>query len=109
MICSLSVEYLMHPFEVFTEINRVLKPGGIFMVTFSNRWFPPKAISIWPELHEFERMGLVLEFFLKSGQYKNLHTYSMRGLPRPQDDKYYSQILFSDPVYAVWGYSHKIN
>jgi SAM-dependent methyltransferase len=109
VICSVSIEYLIHPFEIFAEINRVLEPGGVFMVTFSNRWFPPKVINIWPELHEFERMGLVLEFFLKSGQYKNLHTYSMRGLRRPQDDKYYSQILFSDPVYAVWGYSHKIN
>ncbi|MGD2187743.1 MAG: hypothetical protein PVI71_16545 [Desulfobacterales bacterium] len=47
---------------------------------------------------------MVLEFFFKSGKYKNLHTYSMRGLPRPQADKYYSQILFSDPVYAVCGY-----
>jgi FKBP-type peptidyl-prolyl cis-trans isomerase 2 len=103
VICSVSVEYLIHPFEVFEEIARVLKPGGVFIVTFSNRWFPPKVIGIWPELHEFERMGLVLEFFLKSGQYKNLHTYSMRGLPRPQDDKYYGQIFYSDPVYAVWG------
>ena len=107
VICSVSVEYLIHPFEVFADISRVLKPGGVFMVTFSNRWFPPKVINVWTELHEFERMGLVLEFFLKSGQYKKLHTYSMRGLPRPQDDNYYTQILFSDPVYAVWGYCHK--
>lgn len=105
VICSVSVEYLIYPFEIFEEIARVLKPGGVLMVTFSNRWFPPKVINIWPELHEFERIGLVLEFFLKSGQYKNLQTYSMRGLPRPQDDKYYAQLLFSDPVYAVWGNS----
>jgi ubiquinone/menaquinone biosynthesis C-methylase UbiE len=103
VICSVSIEYLIHPYEIFAEITRVLEPGGVFMVTFSNRWFPPKVINIWPELHEFERMGLVLEFFLKSGQYENLHTYSMRGLPRPKDDKYYAQILFSDPVYAIWG------
>jgi hypothetical protein len=104
-ICTVSVEYLIHPFEVFEEINRVLKPGGVFVVTFSNRWFPPKAIKIWPELHEFERKGLVLEYFLASDRYQNLHTYSMRGLPRPADDRYASQILFSDPVYAVWGYT----
>ncbi len=107
VICAVSVEYLIHPFEVFEEIARVLKPGGVFMVTFSNRWFPPKVIKIWPELHEFERLGLILEFFLKSGKYKELQTYSMRGLPRPQDDKYYSRILFSDPVYAAWGYSNR--
>lgn len=104
-ICTVSVEYLVHPFEVFEEINRILKPGGVFSVAFSNRWFPPKAINIWPELHEFERMGLVLEYFLESDLYQNLHTYSMRGLPRPEDDKYASQMLFSDPVFAVWGYT----
>lgn len=106
-ICTVSVEYLSDPFGTFEEIHRVLKPGGIFIITFSNRWFPPKAINIWPQLHEFERMGLVLEFFLKSGQYTHLHTYSMRGLPRPADDQYASQVLFSDPVYAVWGYTRE--
>lgn len=105
VICSVSVEYLIHPFVVFEEINRILKPGSVFAVTFSNRWFAPKTIHIWPELHEFERMGLVLEYFLKSDLYTNLHTYSMRGLPRPKDDKYAAQIPFSDPVYAVWGYT----
>jgi FKBP-type peptidyl-prolyl cis-trans isomerase 2 len=107
VICTVSIEYLIHPFEVFAEIYRVLQSGGIFVVTFANRWFPPKVINVWTELHEFERMGLVLEFFLKSSQYENIHTYSMRGLPRPKDDKYYAQILFSDPVYAVWGYNQK--
>jgi SAM-dependent methyltransferase len=108
VICTASVEYLIHPFAVFEEINRVLKPRGIFAVTFSNRWFPPKAIHIWSELHEFERMGLVLEFFLKSDLYIDLHTYSMRGLSRPADDRYASQIPFSDPVYAVWGHTRSL-
>ena len=106
-VCTVSIEYLIYPFEVFEEIARVLKPGGLFMTTFSNRWFPPKAINIWSELHEFERMGLVLEFFFKYGQYKNLRTFSMRGLPRPKDDRHYSKFLFSDPVYAVWGFSQQ--
>jgi len=104
VICTVSVEYLARPFEVFDDVARVLKPGGLFIHTFSNRWFPPKAIRIWPELHEFERMGLVLEYFLKSGKYNRLETYSMRGLPRPENDKYYGQMPYADPVYAVWGW-----
>lgn len=103
VICTVSVEYLVRPFEVFREVARVLKPGGKFIVTFSNRWFPPKAIGIWTELHPFERMGLVLEYFLKDGQFKNLNTFSLTGLPRPQDDKYASQMQWSDPIYSVWG------
>lgn len=103
VVCTVSVEYLVRPLEVFDEVARVLKPGGRFVLTFSNRWFPPKAIRLWPELHEFERMGMVLEYFLKSGQYRDLETYSMRGRPRPENDKYFGKIYHSDPVYAVWG------
>ena len=86
------------------EIARVLKPNGVLIVTFSNRWFPPKVISIWEELHDFERMGLVLEYFLCNGEFENLETYSIRGLPRPYDDRYFSEKRYSDPIYAVWGH-----
>lgn len=103
VINTASVEYLTDPISIFREVGRVLKPNGKFIVTFSNRWFPPKAIRIWPLLHEFERMGLVTEYFLQSGVFKNIETYSARGVPRPAHDKYYSQFRFSDPVYAVWG------
>ncbi len=103
-ICTVSVEYLNRPFEVFEDLARVLKPGGLLVHTVSNRWFPPKAIRIWPELHEFERMGLISEYFFASGKYRGLQTYSLRGLPRPEDDRYYGRIMESDPVYAVWGY-----
>ncbi|MCU0590743.1 MAG: class I SAM-dependent methyltransferase [Desulfobacterales bacterium] len=103
VVCTVSVEYLIRPFDVFDEVARVLRPGGRFILTFSNRWFPPKVIRAWPVLHEFERMGMVLEYFLKSGKYRELETYSVRGLPRPENDKYFGQMLYADPVYAVWG------
>jgi FKBP-type peptidyl-prolyl cis-trans isomerase 2/SAM-dependent methyltransferase len=103
VVCTVSIEYLIHPFMVFREIARVLKPNGYFIVTFSNRWFPPKVISIWQEILEFERVGLVIEYFLESNLFKNISTYSIRGLPRPEGDKYYPEKHLSDPVFAVWG------
>ena len=103
VVNTVSVEYLIHPLAVFREVARILRPQGYFIVTFSNRWFPTKAIGIWQELHEFERMGLVLEYFLRAGGFGDLQTYSIRGLPRPNDDKYFPELLFSDPIYAVWG------
>jgi SAM-dependent methyltransferase len=103
VVNTASVEYLTDPLAVFNEVSRILRPDGYFIVTFSNRWFPTKAIRIWQDLHEFERMGMVLEYFLRAGGFKDLQTYSIRGLPRPHDDKYFPELLFSDPVYAVWG------
>lgn len=103
VICNVSVEYLVRPFEVFAEVARVLRPGGLFVQTFSNRWFPPKVVKIWPELHEFERLGLVLEYFLRSGAFGNLKTFSSRGWPRPETDRYFPQLRQADPVYALWG------
>ena len=42
-VCCVSVDYLTRPIEVFAEVARVLRPGGRFVVTWSNRCFPTKA------------------------------------------------------------------
>ena len=46
VVCTVSVEYLIDPLAVFEEVTRVLLDDGYFIVTFSNRWFPTKAIRI---------------------------------------------------------------
>lgn len=102
-VCTVSIEYLTRPLEVFAEMGRVLKPGAAFVVTFSNRWFPPKVTRIWEQIHEFERVGLVLEYFYQSQVFEKIGTYSMRGLPRPDNDPYADSLIHADPVYAVWG------
>jgi FKBP-type peptidyl-prolyl cis-trans isomerase 2 len=103
VINTVSIEYLVDPLAVFAEVVRVLRSGGYFLVAFSNRWFEPKAVRVWKEIHEFERMGMVLDMFMRTEGFTNMQTYSMRGLPRPHDDKYYPDRLVSDPMYIVWG------
>ena len=103
-VCTASVEYLIDPLAVFRELARVLKPGAPLVMTFSDRWFPTKAIALWSELHAFERMALVIDYFRRSGGFTGLATESLRGLPRPPDDKYAGQRPYADPLFAVWGY-----
>lgn len=99
---SLSLEYLTDPTAAVAEVARVLKPGGVFMVALSNRWFPEKAIAMWPELHDFERMGYALDLMLGQG-FKDCWTVSIRNNWRPQDDPHYHETWDSDPVYIVGG------
>ncbi|WP_319587197.1 methyltransferase domain-containing protein [uncultured Desulfobulbus sp.] len=102
VICTASVEYLTNPLAIMTEIRRILRPGGLLAFAFSNRWFPPKAIRLWSEMHEFERLGLVAELFHATGGFNKINTLSRRGLPRPTDDPH-QELWVSDPVYMVWG------
>jgi len=53
---TVSVDYMTHPIRVFEEVGRILKPGGLFLVIFSNRMFPPKAVKVWRESNEEERL-----------------------------------------------------
>jgi SAM-dependent methyltransferase len=102
VLCALSIEYLARPEAVLHEVARALKPAGTCVVSFSERWFPPKAVNPWPTLHPFARVAWVLRHLQRSG-FNNLHTESLRGLPRPADDKYFRQTRFADPLYVVWG------
>jgi SAM-dependent methyltransferase len=102
VICTASFEYLTQPDKILNTLARILKPGGTLVLTFSNRWFPAKAIRLWGELHEFERMGFISELLIANADFKQLNTLSARGLPRPQDDQYADTLLLSDPLYAIW-------
>ncbi len=64
---AVSVQYLQYPEVVFAEIHRVLKPGGVAIVSFSNRMFYQKAIQAWREGSEASRVSLVEHYFEASG------------------------------------------
>lgn len=102
VICTASVEHLTDPLAVTAGIRRILKPGGLLAFAFSNRWFPSKAIRLWTEMHEFERLGLAAERFHATGGFKDVSTLSRRGGPRPPDDPH-QELWASDPVYMAWG------
>jgi SAM-dependent methyltransferase len=90
-VCCVSVDYLTQPIEVFSEVFRVLRPGGPFVCTFSNRCFPSKAIRGWLYSSDEEHCALVLRYFGLSGGWDD--ALAERRIPLSPA---------GDPLYAVW-------
>lgn len=62
VVCTVSVQYLQQPERVFAEVFRVLRPGGVCIVSFSNRMFYQKAIAAWRENSAYGRIQLVKQY-----------------------------------------------
>ncbi len=73
VVITVSVQYLKRPVETFQQVNRVLKTGGVLIVTFSNRMFPTKAVRIWRVSTDRGRMGLVAAYLEEAGNFLEVH------------------------------------
>jgi SAM-dependent methyltransferase len=62
-----SVQYLQRPVDVFRDMARVLRPGSPFVVSFSNRCFPTKAVAIWQALAGPDQQILVGAYMKEAG------------------------------------------
>lgn len=102
VINTVSVDYMTKPIHVFQEVGRILKPGGLFLVIFSNRMFPEKTVKVWWESSEDERVLLVEDFFKEAGSFEKPSVFLSKGKPRPRDGRYSHLGLPSDPIYAVY-------
>ena len=91
-ICTVSIQYLVHPLRIFQEVRRALRPGSPFILTFSNRCFPTKAIALWRGTNDAQHVEIVRKYFQASATWENVQ--SADRSPGP----------LSDPLYAVWGY-----
>ncbi|KAL8464039.1 hypothetical protein ACS0TY_033825 [Phlomoides rotata] len=65
-----SVDYLAKPIDVFKEMGRVLKPGGLAVISFSNRCFWTKAISIWTSTGDADHVMIVGAYFHYAGGFE---------------------------------------
>jgi SAM-dependent methyltransferase len=90
-VCCVSVDYLTRPIEVFADVARVLRPGGLFVHTFSNRCFPTKAIHGWMATDDEDHMGIVSAYFRLAGGWAPATAQRLTP-PGPR----------GDPLFGVW-------
>ena len=60
-------QYLQQPEAVAVALRRVLRPGGLLIVAFSNRMFPTKAPQAWLEASDRDRLASVAKVLLCQG------------------------------------------
>jgi SAM-dependent methyltransferase len=88
-----SVDYLLQPLEVFAEVCRVVRRGGPFVCTFSNRVFPTKVIRGWMVATDEGRADIVAGYFRASG-----------GWEEPVVERRTPAQHRGDPLFAVWAH-----
>ncbi|MEE3188269.1 MAG: methyltransferase domain-containing protein [Actinomycetota bacterium] len=92
VVCCVSIDYLVRPLEVFAEVHRVIRRGGVFVNSFSNRCFPTKAIHGWSQTDDEGHVSIVAEYYRRTGPWADLDAQLRTPLHGA-----------GDPLYAVWG------
>ena len=66
-LCCVGVQYLQQPVAVFADVRRALTADAPFVVSFSNRCFPTKAVAIWRSLDAAGHAALVRLYLERAG------------------------------------------
>ncbi|MBD2104939.1 class I SAM-dependent methyltransferase [Leptolyngbya sp. FACHB-261] len=101
ILIAVSIQYVTRPLELFQELQRLLTPGGVVITSFSNRMFHQKAIRVWMESNETERVELVKRYFQNAGGFERIEAVQNQG----RSSGPLGWLLpAGDPFYAVLGY-----
>ena len=100
VVITVSVQYLVHPLDVFTEVSRVLRPGGVFIVSFSNRCFPTKAVRVWRTTSDEDHIELVASYMHHAGGLAGVRGGLANADDSPPADPLFAVFSYKDPAAA---------
>jgi hypothetical protein len=86
------VQYLVKPIQVIEQVRRGLKPGCPFIVSYSNRSFPTKAVAIWRSL-DLQRQAALIKLYLERVGFSSMEI------------KVVASGMHSDPLIALVGHA----
>ncbi len=109
VVCSGSIDLLTHPLEVTREVARVLRKGGVFVVSFTDRTIQPKSIEAWREESNEGRLVLATAFYTFSGVFLR-PMVEVEEIEAPACLVHGPGASHGDEVLSVvWGYKPPIN
>jgi hypothetical protein len=82
------VQYLTRPVEVFADVARLLKPGALLAISFSNRLFATKAVAIWRGVGDADHARLLEIYLRTAGGYQDLAFKDLSPAPGESDPLY---------------------
>ena len=95
VLCALTIDYLTRPISVVREMTRVLRPGGLLAITFSNRLFFTKAVANWAGKDDVDHCLDVATY---------LHYGGKGGLSKPAARDLSPSLTKGDPLYVVFAF-----
>jgi len=87
-LLAVSVQYLTQPVQVLSDVARVLKPGALLAISFSNRMFPSKAVAIWRRLGDADHSRLLELYLQTAGGWTEIEFEDLSPAPGQSDPLY---------------------
>ena len=103
VICNVvSVDYLTKPLEIFQEMHRILRPGGVSLMSFSNRCFPTKAIAMWLQADDIGRLTIVGSYYNYSAKWNSIEALNIKEMQPVPERPSAGDVFKSPSLFTAW-------
>ena len=101
VLCSGSLDLSIRPLELVRETARVLRPGGVLIVSFTDRMIQPKCVHAWRDNDNEGRITLATSYFSFSGVFLRpfVEVEELRAPHHEAWDAHDDELLT-----VIWGY-----
>lgn len=101
VLMAVSIQYMQRPTELLQEARRVLRPGGVVVISFSNRMFFTKAVEAWRSQSSMRGLASLVKGYLLDAGFPAVRVVNGVKLadgsfPNPNGDPFIAAVGFMD-------------
>ena len=98
-----AIEYVTQPELLIREIHRILKPSGLLIISFTNRYVENKAIQAWRDALPYERFRHIITYLSANDLFNQIEAFSWLGLRYAENMKPPHSMSDYEPIGLVVG------